>query len=47
MIYEIKYNGNKSAAYILGIEFGSLIRKSLKVVDFDIIIPIPVSKQKK
>ncbi len=47
MIYEIKYNGNKSTAYTLGVELGSLIKRSKKVVDFDIIIPVPVSKLKK
>ena len=47
MIYEIKYNGNKSTAYVLGVELGSLIKKSKNVVDFDIIIPVPVSKLKK
>ncbi len=46
MIYEIKYNGNKSTAYVLGIELGCLIKRFKKVVDFDIIIPVPVSKLK-
>ena len=46
MIYEIKYNGNKSTAYVLGIELGCLIKSFKKVVDFDIIIPVLVSKLK-
>jgi len=46
MIYEIKYNGNKSTAYVLRIELGCLIKRFKKVVDFDIIIPVPVSKLK-
>jgi ComF family protein len=46
MIYEIKYNGNKSTAYVLGIELGCLIKRFKKVIDFDIIIPVPVSKLK-
>ena len=46
MIYEIKYNGNKSNPYVLGIELCCLIKRFKKVVDFDIIIPAPVSKLK-
>lgn len=46
IIYDIKYNGNKSTAYVLGVELGFLIKKSMKVLDFDIIIPVPVSKLK-
>jgi ComF family protein len=46
MIYEIKYNGNKATAYVLGLELGYLIKKYSKVLDFDIIIPVPVSKLK-
>jgi len=47
MIYEIKYNGNKSTAYVLGVELGYLIKKYCKPLDFDIIVPVPVSKLKK
>ena len=46
MIYEIKYDGDKSTAYVLRIELGCLIKKIKKVVDFDIIIPVPVIKLK-
>ena len=46
IICDIKYNGNKSTAYVLGVELGFLIKKSMKVLDFDIIIPVPVSKLK-
>ena len=28
MIYEIKYKGNKSSAYVLGVELGHLIKSS-------------------
>ena len=45
MIYEIKYKGNKSSAYVLGVELGHLIKSSFS--NFDLIIPIPVSKAKR
>ena len=45
MIYEIKYKGNKSSAYVLGVELGHLIKSSFS--NFDLIIPIPISKAKR
>ena len=45
MIYEIKYKGNKSSAYVLGVELRHLIKSSFS--NFDLIIPIPVSKAKR
>ena len=41
----IKYKGNKSSAYILGVELGHLIKSSFS--NFDLNIPIPVSKAKR
>ena len=40
MIYEIKYKGNKSSAYVLGVELGHLIKVHFLIL----IIPILVSK---
>ena len=45
MIYEIKCKGNKSSAYVLGVELRHLIKSSFS--NFDLIIPIPVSKAKR
>ena len=49
MIYEMKYNGNKDTAFVLGVELGSLINNICKSKnqDFDFIVPVPVSEIKK
>ena len=49
MIYEIKYNGNKDTAFVLGVELGFLVQNICKSKnqDFDFIIPVPVSEIKK
>jgi ComF family protein len=49
MIYEMKYNGNKDTAFVLGIELGFLVQNICKSKnqDFDFIIPVPVSEIKK
>ena len=47
MIHEIKYNGNKGTAYVLGIELGYLIKDSCNYKEFDFIIPVPTSEIKK
>ncbi len=49
MIYEMKYNGNKDTAFVLGIELGFLVQNICKSKnqDFDYIIPVPVSEIKK
>ena len=49
MIYEMKYNGNKDTAFVLGIELGFLVKNVCKSrnQDFDFIIPVPVSEIKK
>ena len=45
IIHNIKYNSNKSAALVLGIELGKLIVNTNQKID--IIIPVPVSKLKR
>jgi len=49
MIYEMKYNGNKDTAFVLGVELGFLVQNVCKSKnqDFDFIIPVPVSEVKK
>ena len=49
MIYEMKYNGNKDTAFVLGVELGFLVKDICKSQnqDFDFIIPVPVSEIKK
>ena len=49
MIYEMKYNGNKDTAFVLGVELGFLVQNVCKSKnqDFDFIIPVPVSEIKK
>ena len=49
MIYEMKYNGNKDTAFVLGIELGFLVQNVCKSKnqDFDFIVPVPVSEIKK
>jgi ComF family protein len=49
MIYEMKYNGNKETAFVLGIELGFLVQNVCKTKNqnFDFIIPVPVSEIKK
>jgi len=49
MIYEMKYNGNKDTAFVLGVELGFLVQNICKSKnqDFDFIIPVPVSEIKK
>ncbi len=49
MIYEMKYNGSKDTAFVLGIELGFLVQNVCKSKnkDFDFIIPVPVSEIKK
>ena len=49
MIYEMKYNGNKDTAFVLGVELEFLVKNICKSKnqDFDFIIPVPVSGMKK
>jgi ComF family protein len=49
MIYEMKYNGNRETAFVLGIELGFLVQNVFKNKNqnFDFIIPVPVSEIKK
>ena len=49
MIYEMKYNGNKETAFVLGIELEFLVQNVCKTKNqnFDFIIPVPVSEIKK
>ena len=49
MIYEMKYNGNKDTAFVLGVELGFLVQNVCKSKnqDFDFIIPVPISEIKK
>jgi ComF family protein len=45
VIHNIKYKGNKSAAFVLGIEIGK--RVNLIVDNIDAIIPVPISNKKR
>jgi len=49
MIYEMKYNGNKDTAFVLGVELGFQVKNLFKFKnqDIDFIIPVPVSEKKK
>ena len=44
-IHNIKYNSNKDAAFVLGVDLGKLILNLNK--NIDLIIPVPVSKLKR
>ena len=45
IVHEIKYNGNKFAARVLGVELGKVV--NLNSIDIDIIIPVPISNKKR
>lgn len=47
IVYELKYNRNKSSGYILGMELGYLIQKSIHNCIYDFIVPVPISKVKR
>ena len=47
IVYELKYNRNKSSGYILGMELGYLIKKSIYDCSYDFIVPVPISKVKR
>ena len=47
ILHPIKYNGNKTAAFVLGIELGNLIKKKHKVDEDCILVPVPVSIKKR
>lgn len=47
IVYELKYNRNKSSGYILGMELGYLIQKSIHDCIYDFIVPVPISKVKR
>ena len=47
IVYELKYNRNKSSGYILGMELGYLIKKSIHDCSYDFIVPVPISKVKR
>ena len=49
MIYEMKYNGNKDTAFVLGVELEFLVKNICKSKnqDFDFINPVPLSEMKK
>ena len=46
ILHQIKYHGNKDAAFVLGNEIGLLILKQEKISDIDLIVPVPISKKK-
>ena len=45
IIHSIKYNGNKKAAYVLGVELGKMIHSNAK--NIELIVPVPISKKKR
>ena len=45
IIHNIKYKGNKKAAFVLGIELGKMLLKHQNQID--VIIPVPVSDKKR
>ena len=45
ILHNIKYRGNKEAAFVLGIELGKILLKYENQID--VIIPVPVSDKKK
>lgn len=45
ILHNIKYKGNKEAAFVLGIELGKILLKYQN--EIDVIIPVPVSDKKK
>ena len=46
IIHNIKYNSNKDAAFVLGLELGKRVL-NFNNTDIDVIIPVPVSKLKR
>ena len=47
ILHQIKYNGNKTAAFVLGIELGNLIKKKHKIDEDCILVPVRVSIKKR
>jgi competence protein ComFC len=47
IIHQIKYNHNKIAAHVLGIELGKEIKRKETALDVDVIIPFPISDKKR
>ena len=47
ILHQIKYNGNKTAAFVLGVELGNLIKKQHKVDEDCILVPVPASIKKR
>ena len=47
ILHQIKYNGNKTAAFVLGVELGNLIKKKQKADEDCILVPVPVSIKKR
>jgi competence protein ComFC len=47
IIHQIKYNHNKIAAHVLGIELGKEIKRKGTILDVDVIIPVPISDKKR
>ena len=47
IIHQIKYNHNKIAAHVLGIELGKEIKRKETALDIDVIIPVPISDKKR
>ena len=46
ILHQIKYHGNKDAAFVLGNEIGLLILQKQNLLDIDLIVPVPISKKK-
>ena len=47
ILHQIKYNGNKTAAFVLGVQLGNLIKKEHKADEDCILVPVPVSVKKR
>lgn len=47
ILHQIKYNGNKTAAFVLGVQLGNLIKKEHKADEDCILVPVPVSLKKR
>jgi ComF family protein len=45
VIHNIKYDNNKNAAYVLGVELGKIILSNTK--NIDAIVPVPISRKKR
>ena len=47
LIHALKYNGKSSVGVVLGIELGKLILRNDKYEEIDLIVPVPIHRNKK